>query len=164
MKTLVLGALPITSGVGPRGQPAARMAGSTLGITWTTSGAMQRFYYVHIAVAGCGIPGGSHGVQFRPSSQPVSCRHQVRDRGKASRGRSGASVQPASGISRRHVPAVAGPAGKAKSSHIRAAPEAIAFTGPLTPARSANGLGVSGRPGHWRMGAGALANGTRPAT
>jgi hypothetical protein len=34
----------------------------------------------------------------------------------------------------------------------------------LTPARSANGLGVSGRPGHWRMGAGALANGTRPAT
>jgi len=52
MKTLVLGAFPITSGVGPRGRLAARMAGSTLGITWTTGGAMQRFNYLHIAVAG----------------------------------------------------------------------------------------------------------------
>ena len=132
MKTLVLGALPITSGVGPRGQPAARMAGSTLGITWTTSGAMQRFYYVHIAVAGCGIPGGSHGVQFRPSSQPVSCRHQVRDRGKASRGRSGASVQPVSGISRRYVPAAACPPCKAKSGRACAPSAALACAGPLT--------------------------------
>ena len=31
VKTLVLGALPITSGVGPRGQLAARMAGSDPG-------------------------------------------------------------------------------------------------------------------------------------
>ena len=81
---------------------------------------------------GGGIPGGSHGVQFRPSSQPISCRHQVRDRRKASRERSGASVQSVSGISRRHVPAAAAPAGKAKSSCTRTTAPTLAFTGPLT--------------------------------
>jgi len=52
--------------------------------------------------------GGSHGVRFKPPSKSVSCRHQVRDRGQTRPGRAGASLQPISWISGRHVLSVAG--------------------------------------------------------
>ena len=108
------------------------------------------------------VAGGGHGVQFRPSSQSFSGRHQIRDRGKTGPGRSGAGVQPLSGVPGRDVLPAAGPARQTQIGAGRTTGPAIAFARPLTQ-RSARDLrrlarswvgslaGRTGRPASWRM-------------
>jgi hypothetical protein len=97
---------------------------------------------------GGGIAGGNHGVRFRPSSQSVSCWHQICDRRQTGRGRSGTSVQPVSRVSRRHVLRAAGAARHAPSAAGRTARQAFAVTWPLN-LPSANDRATGARV-HWR--------------
>jgi hypothetical protein len=99
-----------------RGRPADAWLGPVLGITWITKLGMQRIKCpTHCNARVNGVAGGSHGVRFRPASQSVSRRHEVRDRGQAGRGRTAAGVQPVFGIPRWHFFSAAGSAASAKS-------------------------------------------------
>jgi len=70
------------------------------------------------------VAGGCHGVRFGPSSQSVSCGHEIRDRRQTRRRRPGASLQPVPGISWRHLLSAAGSAAEAKSrSNWTASPQ-----------------------------------------
>jgi len=72
------------------------------------------------------VAGGCHGVRFGPSSQSVSCGHEIRDRRQTRRRRPGSSLQPVPGISWRHLLSSAGPAAKAKIRSNRTASAQIA--------------------------------------
>jgi hypothetical protein len=91
--------------------------------------------------------GGSHGVRFKPPSQSVSCRHQVRDRRQTRPGRSGTSVQPVSRVSRWHVLSVASSTRQAQQAQTgtgRTTRQTFALTRPLNLG-SANDRAEGGR-------------------
>ena len=94
--------------------------------------------YTLIAQGG-DVAGGGHGVQYRPSSQSFSGRHEIRDRGKTRSGRPNASVQPLSGIPGRDFFPAAGAARQTQIGASGTTRPPIAFAQPLTH-RSARDL------------------------
>jgi len=132
-----------------------RMAGFAIGdnVDKNRDHATDQLTYT-LECQGDDVAGGCHGVRFGPSSQSVSCGHEIRDRRQTRRRRPGSSLQPVPGISWRHLLSSAGPAAKAKIRSNRTASAQIA----RALSQSAIGRGKSlpslpsrsGLPGHWQ--------------